>query len=91
MLRILGSVFSLAGFVLATFVLVMQEYQWIELMMLMLGLSIGIMGIEEILRDHKGRGITLNRFTLPLLFYSRILILPLKVGFSYSLPSTSAG
>ncbi|UXH46230.1 DUF3953 domain-containing protein [Rossellomorea vietnamensis] len=56
MLRILGSVFSLAGFVLATFVLVMQEYQWIELMMLMLGLSIGIMGIEEILRDHKGRG-----------------------------------
>jgi Protein of unknown function (DUF3953) len=56
LLRILGTVFSLASFVLATYLLVMQEYQWIELMMLMGGLSIGIMGIEEIQRDHKGRG-----------------------------------
>ncbi|MCR8847943.1 DUF3953 domain-containing protein [Rossellomorea sp. SC111] len=56
MLRILGTVFSLACFVLAIYLLVMKEYRWIELMTLMLGLSIGIMGIEEILKDHKGRG-----------------------------------
>ncbi|CAN7513708.1 DUF3953 domain-containing protein [Rossellomorea sp. LjRoot5] len=51
-----GTVCSLASFVLATYLLVMQEYQWIELMMLMGGLSIGIMGIEEIQRNHKGMG-----------------------------------
>ncbi|WP_061808887.1 DUF3953 domain-containing protein [Rossellomorea vietnamensis] len=56
MLRILGTVFSLGCFVLATFVLVMQEYKWIELMMLLLSLSIGIMGIEETQRDHKRIG-----------------------------------
>jgi Protein of unknown function (DUF3953) len=55
-LRVLGTVFSSASFVLATYLLVMQEYKWIELMMLMGGLSIGIMGVEEIQRDHKGMG-----------------------------------
>ena len=56
LLRILGTVFSLASFVLFTYVLVMQEFKWVELMMLMAGLSIGFMGIEEIQRNHKGRG-----------------------------------
>ncbi|KPL60292.1 hypothetical protein AM506_06660 [Rossellomorea vietnamensis] len=56
MLRILGNVFSLASFVLATYLLVMQEYKWIELIILTFSLSIGIMGIEEIQRDNKGRG-----------------------------------
>ncbi|MCA0149503.1 MULTISPECIES: hypothetical protein [Rossellomorea] len=56
MLRILGTVFSLVSFVLFTYVLVMQEFKWVELMMLMAGLSFGFMGIEEIQRNHKGRG-----------------------------------
>jgi Protein of unknown function (DUF3953) len=56
LLRILGTVSSLACFVLATYALFMKEDKWIELMMLMFSLSIGIMGIEEIQRDNKGRG-----------------------------------
>lgn len=56
MLRMFEIFFSLAAFILTTYVLVMQEYKWIELMMLMVGLSIGMMGIGEMKKAHKGRG-----------------------------------
>lgn len=57
-----------------------KECIWIEHMMLMLSLSAGIVGIEELQKDHKGERvvITLSRLPLPVLFDSRIFIYPLK-------------
>lgn len=66
----LGNAFSLAGFTLAIYVLVFQEYKWIELMMLMCSISFGVMGIEEMKKDHKGRGVLLFIVSLLWLYSS---------------------
>ncbi|MCA1060490.1 DUF3953 domain-containing protein [Rossellomorea aquimaris] len=69
-MKFFGSIFSLTSFILAIYVLVMKEYRWIELVMLMFSLSIGIMGIEEIKKDHKGRGVLLISVGLLCLYSS---------------------
>jgi Protein of unknown function (DUF3953) len=71
MLKMTGDVFSLAGFLLAIYVVVMKDFRLIELMLLMFSLTAGVTGIEEVKKDHKGMGYCLL-VTALLCLYSSI-------------------